>query len=715
MRWLHGVIERRAHILAPVTAAALIAQQVGSNALRDGLFLSNFSVSKLPLLMGAAAVLALPAAQLSGRILTRFGPIRVVPVVLGLSAMLFFMEWTLLGWLPRTTSVVLYFHSTVLGAIAISALWSLLNERFDPHSAKRLMTRVAAAATFGGVIGGVGAERVASLLPRGALLLILGLVGCICVAGSAALGAGAPARRAPAAVPDAASGWTHIRRQPLLRDLALVIALAAMLAAFVDYVLKANAVAYFGKGEPLVRFFGLFYAGTGLGAVLLQSALGRVSLVRLGLGGSVAAHPVVVGAATLLSSVTPFAWVGVLPRGLDVAVRNSIFRTGYELLYTPLAEGTKRSAKSIIDVAGDGLGKGVGAGVILLLAAMLPARSLVAVNVAVVATAGAEFVLARRLRAGYVGALEGGLRRQGEEFEAPQYSMGDFTIAGNMGALDRESIRRALGAVEGTNTGSAALAGAAASDPVVAAIIELRSHDPHRIRAALRDLPRDPLLVGALVPLLATDELVRPVVIALTTFGARAAGEMASVLLDPAGSEVVRRRLPLALKSCPSPLARDALRAGLESPAFELRLRCGRALIALTDEHPLLLVPFQGLLTLVENEVRGAAAPHLVREHVFNLLALALEREPVRIAAQSFATSDVYLRGTALEYLETVLPARVFEAMGPLLAVTGPAPTRKRAPAEARAELLRAGATMVMSRDELRRQLEAAAASDETR
>ena len=169
-------------------------------------------------------------------------------------------------------------------------------------------------------------------------------------------------------------------------------------------------------------------------------------------------------------------------------------------------------------------------------------------------------------------------------------------------------------------------------------IIELRSQNLARIRAALRTPPDDPLLVGALVPLLARDELVRPVVTALTRFGARAAGEMASVLLDPASPDVVRRRLPLALKSCPSPLARDALLASLESPTFELRLRCGRALIALTDEHPRLLVPFPGVLTFVEQEVRGDAEPHLIREHVFNLLALALEREPVRIAARSFAT-----------------------------------------------------------------------------
>ena len=203
---------------------------------------------------------------------------------------------------------------------------------------------------------------------------------------------------------------------------------------------------------------------------------------------------------------------------------------------------------------------------------------------------------------------------------------------------------------------------------------------------------------------------MRPVVAALASFGARAAGEMVSALVDPETSDVVRRRLPLALKSCPSPLARDGLLAALlEAPSFELRLRCGRALLALTDEHPKLLAPFPAALSVVERELREEAEPHLAREHVFNLLALALDREPVRIAARSFATQDAYVRGTALEYLETVLPLHLFSALQPLLAVTGPPPARKRAAAEVRADLIRAGATMTVSLEELRRSLDAAA------
>jgi hypothetical protein len=697
----------RPHVAALLTAAALLAQQVGSNAMRDGLFLSFFPVQSLPYFMAGAALLAVIAAQVSGRLLARFGPVRVAPVLFASHAALFVAEWLLLGVQPSAATVVLYLHASVFGAIAISAFWSLLNERFDPHSAKPLMTRVAGAATCGGLIGGVGAERVAALLPQGALLPLLGLLGGVCVAGARALGRGAPVSRSRGNEPEQAGGWIQLRRQPLLRDLAFVVALAAMVAGLVDYLLKAEAVAYFGKGPGLVRFFGLFYAGTGLAAVLMQTFLGRVALGRLGLAGSVATHPAMVGAAALLGFVLPSPLRSILPRGLDVVARASIFRAGYELLYTPLAEAAKRSAKSLIDVACDCAGKMTGALLILLLVGLAPSHPIGAVNLAAVIAAAAELFFARRLRSGYVSALQGGLQRQGQDFtQAVEYSLSDFTVAGGMAGLDRTAVLQALGSTGPPPT-------AAITDQAVAAIAEFRSGDLLRIRAALRDPPKDPLIIAALVQLLARDAVVRLVVSSLAGFGVRAAGEMVSVLLDPATSDVVRRRLPLALRSCPSAIARDGLLAALEGPFdFEIRLRCGRALLALTEDHPDLQKPFAGALTLVERELRGDGEAHQVREHVFNLLGLVLEREPVRIAARAFTTEDSYVRGTALEYLETVLPAQTFSALRPLLAPTAPAPVRRRPGTDVRAELIRAGATMTVSLNELRSQLAATASED---
>ena len=696
----------RAAIVAPLTAAALIAQQVCANAVRDGLFLSHFAVPRLPWVMAGTALLAFPAARLSGRVHARFGPARVAPVVFAACALLFVAEWLLLAAHPRVASVLLYLHASVLGAIAISGFWSLLNERFDPHSAKALMARAAAAAAFGGLVGGVGAERAGALLQAGDVLLVLAGLAAACAAGALALALGGPTapRQSAEPWPDSFAGWNHIRAEPLLRDLALVVALASGVAALADYLLKAEAVAYFGRGDHLVRFFGIFYAGTALSGFVVQSVLGRAALARLGLGGSVASHPIVVGGAAVLGFVLPPLVRGVLPRALDLSVRNSVFRAGYELHYTPVARATKRTAKPIIDVACDSAGKAMGALVILVLVALAPRDPFAAVAVAAAAAALWELRVARALRPGYVAALEGGLLRQSGDLEPPaDYALVDFTAVEGVAGVDAESMRRALQATAPVS---------APADAVVAAIAELRSGEAHRIDTALRTLPRDPLVVAALVPRLARSDSVRTVVAALVSFGARAAGEMVSALEDPATSPIVRRRLPLALRACPSKVARDGLLAGLESSFFDVRLRCGRALLVLTDAHPDLMAPFPSAVPDIGRDIwsdgKDIPDPRLRREHLFNLLALAFEREPMRIAARSFGSDDPRVRGTALEYLETVLQPALFSALRPMLAAAAPSTAGPRAAAEVRDDLIRVGATLTVSREDLRRQLEAA-------
>ena len=209
-------------------------------------------------------------------------------------------------------------------------------------------------------------------------------------------------------------------------------------------------------------------------------------LARLGLGGSVASHPAVVGSAALVAFAIPGPWRGILPRGLDASSRNSVFRAGYELLYTPLPEATKRKTKAVIDVAWDSAGKALGAGAVLLVTLLPVAMAFAAVNALVVLAAAAELAVARRLRPGYVRELEGGLRRGGDDLDdAAADSLSDFTAVESFAGLDRATVLRAVGVSPGGPPSPTA-------DPVVAAIVELRSGSRSRVRAALRSLPRDP-------------------------------------------------------------------------------------------------------------------------------------------------------------------------------------------------------------------------------
>ena len=322
---LEGTLnDGRARLLAPAVAAALVAQQVASNAGRDALFLTHFDVTALPWFTAAAAALSLPAAIPSGRLLASLGPVRVVPWLMASSAALFLLEWALLAPLPGATATILYFHNAILGGIAISAWWSLLNERFDPHSAKPLMARVAGASTFGGLLGGLGAERIGALGSQGALLAGLGVTAALAAAGAVVVGRGAPSRKRRDETGDRESAFPLIRRNPYLRDLALIILLAAAVGALADYAMKVEAVAHFPERRAARPFLRPVLRGRrGFLALLIQATLGRTALSPPRTR-RIRSRPT--RQRSEASPYSPFAipgpWRGILPRGLDASVRN---------------------------------------------------------------------------------------------------------------------------------------------------------------------------------------------------------------------------------------------------------------------------------------------------------------------------------------------------------------------------------------------------------
>jgi hypothetical protein len=75
-------------------------------------------------------------------------------------------------------------------------------------------------------------------------------------------------------------------------------------------------------------------------------------------------------------------------------------------------------------------------------------------------------------------------------------------------------------------------------------------------------------------------------------------------------------------------------------------------------------------------------------EHTFTLLSLVLPREPLQIAFRGLHAGDRMLRGTALEYLDSVLPPTVHEVLWPYLEPDRPAGRRTQAPPRDRDQLL---------------------------
>jgi ATP:ADP antiporter, AAA family len=696
----------RAAGTAALTAALMIAQQVGAKAARDALFLSHFAPSALPAVMGAAAVLGIGTALVSGRWLARVGPSRCVPWLFGLNAATFAGEYLFALPAPAQVAVVLYLHVASIGAVAASGFWSAINERFDPYKAKRVIGRIGAGATLGGVLGGLATERLGRMLPIGEMLLGFALLNALTAAGAWLLRDSAEARTGRAPEPGE-PGVRVLGRTPYLRDLALLVGLLAVADTLVDYVFKAEAGRALGQGEGLLAFFALFYTLSSLLTFALQWVASRKALERLGLGGSVALLP----GSILLTSAIGIAAPGLVAvgalRGLSAVLESSLYRSGYELLFTPLAPAAKRATKALLDVAISRAGTIAGSGVAVATLALWPAvaHPLLLATCAVL-SAGA-LMLSLRLHAGYVAQLAHSLRAgvvQLDEREVVDPAT-RRTLAESVATLDRAELLRKLeelkrtslipaapiaSASAGAGAGEAAGAGEPVAPAWIARATALASGERARVGAALRE-PLEPELIAPALALLADDALAPEVSNALRAVAPRCSGQLLDALLDRERPLALRRRLPKILEAASGERVQRGLLAALGDDAFAVRARAAQALAAVVEHGGGSALSEAEIWHAVRRELERSEAgesvvpaasdpppseiatpssaphaPHLI-ELLFALFGVCLEREAVALSLQAILGDDSRLRGTALEYLDNVLPPDVRERVWPFL------------------------------------------------
>ena len=317
-------------LVAAATAGGIIAQQVAGKAVRDALFLSAYHVKSLPLVMAAAAVMSLAAVFSVSRLMVKHAPRRVLLLLFGVSALTLGLEWLAIPLAPSGVAVAVYLHVAVFSPVILSAFWSLVNEQFDPHTARSAVARIATGGTLGGVLGGLGAWRASTLVSVPTAVLLLAVMNVFCWVGTLAIPRPTPGRSAetsPHEPGKAAWGLRALFNAPYLRNLALLVALGAAMSSLLDYVFSAQVTARYGAGAPLLAYFSLFGVGVSLLSFLFQVSLGRLAMEKLSLAVNIGVLPAVV----LLGGAVGFAVPGLasatLLRGTEMVQRNTLFRS----------------------------------------------------------------------------------------------------------------------------------------------------------------------------------------------------------------------------------------------------------------------------------------------------------------------------------------------------------------------------------------------------
>ncbi|MEO8552882.1 MAG: hypothetical protein ABI678_23050, partial [Kofleriaceae bacterium] len=574
----------------------------------------------------------------------------------------------------------------------VSGFWSIVNERFDIHSAKRHIGRIGMGATLGGILGGVIAERTAVYMKPDSILLVLAAMQMICAVMLWLFGRGGQTKVEIASE----SIWRaigQVAHTSLLRRAGLVVVITAVGAGALDYVFKADIV-HGGSRAELLRTLALFYTVTNIVTAIVQVALSGPVLTWLGVPRSVSTLPWTLTVFGVLTMFIRGPTVATVARGAEFVTRNSVYRAGYELLYAPLAPEQKRPTKVVLDVGADKLGDILAAqlvGAIVYLAVDWRAGLLLAA-----AAAGALGVFVTwRLPRAYTRSLEEGLMEKvGELGNAdnqpePWVSLTAMPQSYNHpgDVIPLQLRRRSRKRVETPPPAP----GANATEPLLDVIRKLRSNDPAKLRA----LFAKPLLSEA-APIAielvgGSDEIAKLACEALRAAAPRCTGALVDALLDQARDEKLRRRLPSVLAAGVPELAAWGLWRGMTDPSFDVRYHCGIVLANLASTVNLGRLAPEEVFEYVRKELEDGrdvwktralasdavlsaleAEADLGLAHLFRVLGLVLPAEPLRVALHAVQAEDTSLRGMALEYLESILPPDVRAKLWPLLDESDP-------------------------------------------
>ena len=705
---------RRAVWIAVFVAVVVVAQSVGARALRDGFFLSEFAASRLPLMILCGATLSVTGVLGTTHWLRETPPAKSVPWLFTASALMFALEWVLSLYEPGIAAVTMYLHVMSLVALVASGFWSVVSERFDPHTAKQSIGLIGGGATLGGVLGGAAAWWGASRLDVSSMILALSILNLGCALGVQRLGAGS--RPVLGRSSQTAAGVTILRETPYLRHLGSLVVAAAFCQAVYDIAFKSVVAERYAQGSELVSFFALFYMGLNIATFLLQNLLTHRLLKTYGLSFTVGTLP---GSGLLLGLIAlafPGLGSAIAMRGGIGAIENSTFRSGYELLYTPVLPQKKRPTKSLIDVAGEMSGAILGGGFAVLVVAVVPNVSNTILITAGILASLTGMYITRKIRAGYVKSLEDSLEAGHIDLEEAAFgtaqtaeadtvdsilerpvanrlmrsSLGEFLRQRRAGRASEERLRWRYAPLE-RDQSSYGTGGN--PDSRATALLQLLSNDPTAVRRALSEqspLPGE--WIGLVPPLLENTEVEADAMRALRRVAPAHVGFLLDSLRAARYTRKVRLRICDLLGEIPVQRCADGLVDYLAIDDWELRFRAASSLLRIKRANSLLEVPRHGVFEAIRAEAQhcrrlwsaqaaldsrisntalleSPAGRRVVQgvTYIFTLLLTVLDQQPTILAARALAQTTGAQRGTGLEYLENVLPEHVLRELRPLM------------------------------------------------
>ena len=348
-----------------VSAAFLLCGYELVRSVSASLFIGAYGARNLPYVMALGPLATLALIYGYGRLLSVTGPRTAIMATSAFSALVILSCFAGIRTGSKPATAVLYAFREAYIVLLIEQVWSFINSTVRVNEGSKLNGPVCGIASLGSIAGGLLAQHFAVKFGSANLLLMAAatLAPTGLLAGVAYRAGGEPKPAADEAHGQHGHlGIGTLMRQPVLRRLALLIALTQVVSTLADLQLSLYAEKALPLADLRTQWFGGFYALLNVASAVCQFIVAPVSLafvphrliylaiplVHMGMVAAVFAHP---GLWTAAACYLVF-------KVLDY----SVFRAVKELLYVPLSFDARYRAKEIIDAFVYRASKGVMAG-----------------------------------------------------------------------------------------------------------------------------------------------------------------------------------------------------------------------------------------------------------------------------------------------------------------------------------------------------------------
>jgi len=360
----------------------IIASLLILKSLRDSLLLTRFGISKLPYAFVLTAVFATILITIYSLFAKKiqFNKLILYTTFFWIACLILIWVMLFYDYRARWFFFTFYVWVALFGALATSQFWLLANYVFNSREAKRLFGFIGAGGIAGGIFGGYLTNFLVRFIGTSNMIFFcIGFLSlCTLIltqvwektARFSYAEKLAQEKRVAKTYGDE-SGFKSILKSRHLSLLAGIVCVGVIVATFVHYQFSAMATKHIETEDQLMAFFGFWLSNLGIASLIIQLFLTRRIMKVLGVIASLFFLPLGIFIGSIGILMHPALWSAIVMKVSDGGFKQSINRSGIELLILPIPSGVKNKSKTFIDVAIDSLATGMGGLLLIVLAGQL--------------------------------------------------------------------------------------------------------------------------------------------------------------------------------------------------------------------------------------------------------------------------------------------------------------------------------------------------------